>query len=48
MPSRVTGGSSSQRIAVSWSAMTVAGVPTEAHDVPMTHLVTEHGIAPIS
>lgn len=39
---------SAQRIAVSWSAMTVAGVPTEAHDVPMTHLVTEHGIAPIS
>lgn len=35
------------RIAVSWSAMTVATVPTDAHDVTMTHLVTEHGLVSV-
>ena len=35
------------RIGVTVSALVVEGLPTDSHDVPMTHLATETGVRPI-
>ena len=29
------------------SALVVDGLPTDSHDVPMTHLATEKGVRPL-
>lgn len=34
------------RVGVTVSALVVDGLPTDAHDVPMTHLATETGVRP--
>lgn len=35
------------RVGVTVSALVVEGLPTDSHDVPMTHLATETGVRPI-
>lgn len=35
------------RVGVTVSALVVDGLPTDSHDVPMTHLATETGVRPV-
>ena len=35
------------RVGVTVSALVVEGLPTDSHDVPMTHLATETGVRPV-
>ena len=37
-------GAEAHLVGVAWSGIVVAAVPTEPHDVAMTHVVTEHGL----
>ena len=38
---------SAARVGVTVSALVVDGLPTDSHDVPMTHLATENGVRPL-